>query len=457
MTKGFVGALSFLLAGAGLAFAQSTPPAQSAEQPAAAAPATQGKPSTPVIVDSPRSPYWPGTPGLVDPGAPPGPGGAGPGCGCAATDEAVPEILWASAEYLVWWVRSGPSPVPLVTTSGTASQGILGNPDTRVLIGGQDVDYHYMSGGRATVGFWFDPAEEWGFEGTGLVFERRTVSDTATSGANGSPVLARPFVNAITGAESSVLISSPGQFGGSVVVDASTELYGFETNIVKGSLFNTGGARIEVLAGFRYLHLDEELAIRQDTTLLPGGTTSFIGTVVLPPATLLIRDSFMALNDFYGGQLGVRGSFNSGRWSVDARAKLALGSSHEVVRVVGFTRLNNTSTTGATPSLVFPGGLLAVSSNSGRQSNDTFAAVPELGFNVGYLVCPHLRIFAGYTFLWWSDVVRPGDSVSRLVNPTLIPSSQAFGIGVGPAVPQSPLKSTDYWAQGLNFGVEFRY
>jgi hypothetical protein len=69
----------------------------------------------------------------------------------------------------------------------------------------------------------------------------------------------------------------------------------------------------------------------------------------------------------------------------------------------------------------------------------------------------NVRAMVGYNFLYWSSVVRASDQVNRIVNPTQVPSSQAFGVAVGPAQPRSDLRSTDFWAQGLNFGLEFRY
>ena len=55
-------------------------------------------------------------------------------------------------------------------------------------------------------------------------------------------------------------------------------------------------------------------------------------------------------------------------------------------------------------------------------TNDAFAVLPEVGLNVGVYVTEKVRVFAGYSFLYWSDVVRPGDQVSRAINPGRIPT-----------------------------------
>jgi hypothetical protein len=47
--------------------------------------------------------------------------------------------------------------------------------------------------------------------------------------------------------------------------------------------------------------------------------------------------------------------------------------------------------------------------------------------------------------------------VNRVVNAEQVPSSLAYGPLTGPAVPQPSLKSSDFWAMGLHFGLEIRY
>ena len=105
-----------------------------------------------------------------------------------------------------------------------------------------------------------------------------------------------------------------------------------------------------------------------------------------------------------------------------------------------------------------PGGLLAQSTNIGHHSNDKFAAVPELDLNIGYQINDHWRAFVGYSFLYASNVVRPGDQIDRRVNPNLIP---VIGGGAttptGPSNPMVTGAHSDFWAQGANVGLEFRY
>ena len=68
-----------------------------------------------------------------------------------------------------------------------------------------------------------------------------------------------------------------------------------------------------------------------------------------------------------------------------------------------------------------------------------------------------VRATVGYTFFYMSEVVRPGDQIDRVVNPTQLPTAGAFVAGTTPTRPSFPFQSSDFWAQGLNFGLEIRY
>jgi hypothetical protein len=366
-------------------------------------------------------------------------------------DQPYAPSAWASAEYLVWWVKNGPLSVPLVTAGTAASQGVLGRPGTAILLDGNGFDYRAMSGGRFTLGLWHNEGQTIGIEGSGFFLEERPADFGANSTVTGTPLLARPLVNSLNGRETAQLISSPDAFAGGITVRSTPSLYGWEASLL-GNFLRNENLSIDFLAGFRFVHLDEDVDISQLATLLPGGSAGFGGEVIRPPATLSILDRFATQNDFYGGQLGARADYNRGRLFVHLLGKVGLGSTHEVAFIGGSSRLNQPRRTA-----VLPGGVLALSSNIGRIAHDEFSAVPELSINVGCQVRPWLRLFAGYSLLYWTDVARPGDLISRTVNPTLIPTTQAFAIASGTAQPMSSLSRADFWAQGVNFGLEFRY
>src|SRR5262249_61747030 len=101
----------------------------------------------------------------------------------------------------------------------------------------------------------------------------------------------------------------------------------------------------------------------------------------------------------------------------------------------------------------FNSGLLALPTNSGRFGRDQFSVVPETGVNLSYQLCPNLRIFMGYTFLYWNNVARPGGQIDTVLNTT----QQSGGTLTGPARPAFAFHNSDFWAHGLNFGLELRY
>jgi hypothetical protein len=83
--------------------------------------------------------------------------------------------------------------------------------------------------------------------------------------------------------------------------------------------------------------------------------------------------------------------------------------------------------------------------------------VPEGGVTLGYQVTSHLRVTLGYTFLYTSNVVRPGNLIDRGVNPSQVNALLGQGAFAGPVRPAFPGGDSDFWVQGLNFGMEFRY
>jgi hypothetical protein len=107
----------------------------------------------------------------------------------------------------------------------------------------------------------------------------------------------------------------------------------------------------------------------------------------------------------------------------------------------------------------FTGGLLALPSNIGLFHHNAFSVVPQIGVNLGYNFLPNLRGFVGYNFLCWSNVIRPGTSIDRVLDVTQIPNFPLHP--EPPPVPgQHPAPSfheVGLWAQGLTFGFEFVY
>ncbi len=346
--------------------------------------------------------------------------------------------IWGRSEYLLWWVKNTPLP-PLVTTGNPndAFPGAIGQPSTRVLFGGSG-DYGATSGGRLALGMWLDSDQTIGVEGSGFLLERRSVGFNAASDAAGNPPLYLPLYRADLAREGVYRVADPvvGLNGG-VGVNSQMRLWGAEANGVVSAL-RLNGLSLDLLAGFRYADLAERLTMQTNST-------DFVNQI-----NDVTYDGFATRNQFYGGQMGARAALVYGRVSLELSGKVALGANHETVNING-----NTTETGvgsANPG-TFPGGVFAQPSNIGRTTRNQFAVIPEGEFKIGYQLRPNIRATVGYDILYWNDVVRPGSQIDRSINPT----QSLGGTLVGPASPAAQFNRTDFWAQGVSFGLEFRY
>lgn len=80
--------------------------------------------------------------------------------------------------------------------------------------------------------------------------------------------------------------------------------------------------------------------------------------------------------------------------------------------------------------------------------------IPQLGAELGYQVNCNFRAFLGYNFLYWADVVRAAEQIDYTLNPNYIPPSTT---ATGPERPAFSFHESDFWAHGLNAGVEWRF
>jgi hypothetical protein len=370
------------------------------------------------------------------------------------------ERFWFGAEYLLWWFRNSPLPVPLVTTTAnpdltpTAAFNQLG---TSVLLGNQGIDTGTRHGARITAGAWLDNRHTIGLEGNYFFVASHTVTQNVNS--PGTPILAIPFFDADAQAESSFVQASPSSMAGGAVLSLSSRLQGAEIN----ALFKTCSIesfRFQVLGGFRYLELTENLNF----------ATSSVG--IQDPAVdgsnnglaLNTLDQFNTRNTFYGFQLGARAEYRLGDFSLSATGKLALGESYQVANLIGSATTNffNAPTGGpftGVPVQTLPGtGTFVQASNQGTSTRHEFAAVPEVGVNFGYEVVAGLRVFFGYDLLYFSKVLRPGNLIDRSFNAAQTVQSAVAGNPAAPGTfPAIILRGSDFWAQGINLGLEYRY
>ncbi len=387
-----------------------------------------------------------------------------------------------SADYLLWWIRRGPTP-PLVTTGPTT--GVIGDPGTQVLFGQNGLDYGTKSGIRLTAGWNFGPDEFWGVELSGVLLQPGNINFAVASNAAGSPLLVRPFISTEATSENTatsvpnfqggVTISSPGSLEGGISIESHSQFWGYDANLVAHSV-RDGDRRFDLLMGFRTLALDESLNINENFTLLQPGASIFqtqpvgmVSSIMSPPAgsTISVFDGFDTHNHFYGGQLGGRFEWIFNHLTLSLTGKLALGVTQQSASLFGVSKLDQKGQ----PEIVTEGGVLALSMNGtnelniGNYDRTRFGVVPELGLNVQYDVTSHIRAHLGYTGLYWSSVARPGGQIDDVINPKLIPTGVSLGSGTSqnfnPAVdqyrPSFQFNDNGFWAQGLDFGIEFRF
>jgi len=70
-------------------------------------------------------------------------------------------------------------------------------------------------------------------------------------------------------------------------------------------------------------------------------------------------------------------------------------------------------------STTSPGGLLALSSNSGSHNSADAIVIPESELRLKYCVLDHLNLTIGYSRIYWSLVARAGDQIDLAMNPDL--------------------------------------
>jgi hypothetical protein len=332
--------------------------------------------------------------------------------------------LWAGFDYLHWWMRESPVRGPLLTIGDLSDPipGAVGQPGTRVLFGDDGIDYGEFSGFRTTIGWWFDPDLHCGFEFGGFLLEHSGTSFAQGTDSSGNPPLFFAILDPDTLAETSAPISS--SVPGGTLISAGAQFWGAEANLLC-NLCRNYFCSVDLFGGFRYLDLDESLRIQTATA---SGT---------PLASVLLDDRFATRNQLFAGQIGLKTELRCGCCFLLVRSSIALGNGRQVVNIEG-------GSTASGASSVSPGGFFALPGNIGRYQRDEFTYAPEITVKVGFHVAPGIRVYGGYDFLWWSEVVRPGEQIDRAINGSLSGSSP----------PNYQFRTSEFWIHGVSAGVQ---
>jgi hypothetical protein len=313
-----------------------------------------------------------------------------------------------------------------------------------VLFGGDSINTNARNGARFTVGLWLDQWCDQAIEVGGFFLTGGATRFSASSANN--PVLARPFFNVNTGTQFSELVASPGISTGTITVNSPNSLWGLNTNWLCKVCCGCDW-RVSALGGFRYLNFSESLTVTENIQGGPAAPPPFTDSLTT------VFDRFGTSNHFFGPQVGLVGTYYSGPWSVNLRAQVALGLTYQSLRIDG-----NEQIFLPTGTLSAMGGLLALPSNIGSQHHTQFSVVPEVALTVGYQVNPHVRVFVGYDFLYWTGVARAGEQINTNLDVTKIPFFNTANLPPAPGnQPQVSFHESNLWAQGLLAGVVFTY
>ena len=231
---------------------------------------------------------------------------------------------YGGVEYILQAFENQRVP-PLVAIAPPRSAfGVPGGvPGEFVLLGGEKIEFGGIDGIRATVGHWLDPQQNWGVEASGFLTEQTArLFEAFHDGSATNPVL----LGRTNGTLAIVsAVGFPGVLTGGIIASEHTRLWGSEASAVMNWSDNSRW-RTDLLAGFRYLDLDESLDIQDFTRSLLFPTTASART-----------DSFDGRTQFYGSQFGARTSLALGRASITVIGKTALGVSHLSVDREGAT------------------------------------------------------------------------------------------------------------------------
>jgi hypothetical protein len=163
-------------------------------------------------------------------------------------------------------------------------------------------------------------------------------------------------------------------FGTTFPATLSTTFVGADVNY-KHAVLLTETARVDVLAGYRFAYLSDELYLGEQPA---GGGDAYR------------QNRLQAESTFHGGQLGVAVGLDRGVWYTDGVVKVAYGA----------------VTTGVNAS-----GAFASTRPRPLLGYDTRGAVlPTVSWKVGYRVSDHGALFASYSFQYLDRVARLGDA-----------------------------------------------
>lgn len=194
-------------------------------------------------------------------------------CSTCADTCASPCRAWLSAEYLLWKLPGENVPVLVGTIPAAQAELSRSLPagTIRPLFGGpaSPVDFGWQSGWRVSGGYWFDPDGGFGLDGG--FFQLPSAGPRAGFHSGGNPVVGPVFQDSTVNQAVLIMSSVPGLRTGSVDVALDQGLWGAEIN----ARHRLGGGLLpiplDLLAGFRFIEVDEGIDVNGDDAAIPNG------------------------------------------------------------------------------------------------------------------------------------------------------------------------------------------
>jgi len=366
-------------------------------------------------------------------------------------DAPLPPRLWLRADYLFAWINGPTNTATLLTTAPAGTErlraGVLDDPRTSVLFGATPTtaagfNESMRPGFRLTTGMLLNPEATLGAEASFLMLGSRAVTFAANS--DGKTILARPYRNAVTGAQEAVLIAFPEVSAGQVDFRVASGNFYNGTAGVYETFCNTGTIRLDSLLGYRFYRYDEAFRVRQQVNVLDPN--------FVPGTQIFTRDDFNAQNQFHGVEIGLRAEIAATQaLHVHLLAKVAGGNLRREVNISGAQLV----VVPGSPTVVERAGFLALESNSGRHISNEFMAVPEFGAGLSFQALPNLRLHVGYNGILLCRAASVMPQVDTVIDPSLLPPATR------PAVegdrPRFQLRRDNLWIQSLELGAQLNW
>lgn len=372
--------------------------------------------------------------------------------------------LWVETEFLLWW-RKGRRFPPLVTRAFPADPDQLETDHTQwdtnnanpltvltapTVFGGGPIGEHGQPGGRLDVGFWLDEYRSFGLGGRFTAVGDASVSFLDAS--DGSVGIGRPFFETVANQNNAVIVAggdgpweNGGGMGGPTQANGRIAI-GSDSEILAGDLYyrllmhENSRMRADFVFGYQIGRIDEDLTV--DASVNNPAIGQWDHT-----------DTFRAENEYHGGHFGIRGEYRNDRWALELLAKFGFGSMRQTVLVEGvgqFTDLN------MPPGVSATSGLLAqTATNGGTHVQDQFAFTEDVRIAIAYWPSSRLKISAGYSLMYWSSVVRPGDHIDFGVDRRLVDFNPANDAAA--TRPTFSFDPTGFFVHGVNLGVAGRF